>query len=60
MYGIIIEAIVETIKQNYGEKIWQDVKKKAKVEQDFFNTHQQYSEAIIQKIVRALTIVTGI
>jgi hypothetical protein len=59
MYGLIIEAMVESIKAKYGKNIWEEVKRKAKVDQDFFSTHQQYSEAIVQKILRSLSIVTG-
>ena len=59
MYGLIIEAMVESIKAKYGKNIWEEVKRKAKVDQDFFSTHHQYSEAIVQKILRSLSIVTG-
>jgi hypothetical protein len=60
MYGLLIEAMIETIKRKYGEKVWIEIKKKAKIEQEFFNTHQQYSEAVIQKILRVLSNVTSI
>ena len=59
MYGLIIEAIVECIKTKYGERVWQEVKSKSKVDQDFFNTHQQYSEAIVQKVLRNLAQITS-
>ncbi len=60
MYGLVIESIIEAIKTKFGERVWLDVRKKAKIEQEFFNTHQQYSEATIQKIIRSLTSVTSI
>ena len=59
MYGLIIESIIETIKSRFGDKVWQDVKRKARIEQEFFNTHQQYSEAMIQQILRSLTLLTS-
>jgi hypothetical protein len=60
MYGLVIESIIEAIKTKFGERVWLDVRKKAKIEQEFFNTHQQYSEATIQKIIRSLSSVTSI
>lgn len=59
VYGIILESIVECIKNRYGENVWEQVKKKSKVGQDFFNTHQQYSESIVQKLLRNLSLVTS-
>jgi hypothetical protein len=59
MYGLLIESIIESIKRKYGNKLWEEVKRKAKIEQEFFNTHQQYSEAIIQKILKCLSIITS-
>ena len=59
MYGLIIETIIEAIKIKYGEKTWVEVRKKAKIEQEFFNTHQQYSEATVSKIIRCLAAVTS-
>ena len=45
VYGVIIEAIVECIKTRYGKNVWEQVKLKSKIDQDFFSTHQQYSYA---------------
>jgi hypothetical protein len=59
MYGLIIESIIEGIKVRFGERVWLEVRKQAKIEQEFFNTHQQYSEATIQKIIRSLTKITS-
>ena len=57
--GLLIEAIIEAIKNRFGDRIWQEVKKASKLDQEFFNTHQQYSEATIQKILRGLTNATS-
>jgi hypothetical protein len=59
MYGLLIEAIVEVIKKNYGANIWEVVRKKAKLSNSVFSTHQQYSEALIQRIVKHLAEATG-
>ncbi len=59
MYGLLIESIIEAIKSQYGETVWKEVRKVAKIEQEFFTTHQQYSEATLQKIIRCLTRITS-
>jgi hypothetical protein len=59
VYGVIIEAIVECIKTRYGKQVWEQVQKRSKIDQDFFSTHQQYSEAIVQKLLRNLSLVTS-
>ena len=60
MYGLLIESMVETIKSKYGVAIWEQVKKKAKIDNQCFSTHQQYSETLIQRIVKHLSDATGI
>jgi hypothetical protein len=60
MYGVILESMIEAIKKKYGDKVWQDVKRLAKIEHDFFNTHQQYNEAIVQRMLRSLSLITSI
>ena len=59
MYGLLIESMVETIKSKYGITVWEQVKKKAKIENQFFSAHQQYSETLIQRIVKHLSDATG-
>ena len=59
MYGLLIESFIETIKTKFGDRVWQEVRKTAKIDQEFFNTHQQYSEATLQKIIRSLTAITS-
>jgi hypothetical protein len=59
MYGLLIEAIVDVIKTKYGTSIWEVVRKKAKLSNQVFSTHQQYSEALIQRIVKHLSDATG-
>jgi hypothetical protein len=59
MYGLLIESIIEIIRAKYGDNIWDVVRKKAKLEYSAFNVHQQYSETVIQRIVKHLAEVTG-
>lgn len=59
MYGLLVEATVESIKKAYGASIWEQIKRRAKLESQIFSTHQQYSEALIQRIVKTTSIITG-
>ena len=59
MYGLIVESIIESIKHKYGTEVWKEVKKISKIDKEFFSTHEEYSEAVVQKILRSLSIVTG-
>lgn len=59
MYGLLIESVVDFIKRRYGNTILEKVKKKAKVDNYSFSTHQQYSETFLLKMMKALAEVTG-
>ncbi len=59
MYGLLVESMVEVIKTKYGNTIWENVRKKAKINNQIFSTHQQYSETLIQRIVKHLSDATG-
>jgi hypothetical protein len=59
MYGLLIEALVEFIKRKYGNSVWENVRRKAKIENYMFSTHQQYSETLFSKIVKCLADITG-
>ena len=59
MYGLLIESIAEFAKRVYGNLVWENVRKKAKIDYYSFSTHQQYSETLMIKIVKALAECTG-
>ena len=60
MYGLLIESLAEFTKRNYGESLWDNVRKKAKIDTELFNTQQQYSEKVLMKLVKVLAEMTGI
>ncbi|XP_053385203.1 soluble guanylate cyclase 88E-like [Mercenaria mercenaria] len=59
MYGLLIEAIVHYIKENFGEGVWLDVRKMANIQQVSFATHERYSENLVPNIGKALAQITG-
>ena len=59
MYGLVVECIVESIIGKYGEDVWLKVQKDAKIEKDFYDIHEQYSESIIKIILSSLSKITS-
>ena len=53
MYGLILEGIAEAIRRKFGDEAWLEIKKKAGVKHDTFNTHKTYSETVIPRIAKA-------
>ncbi|XP_052800959.1 soluble guanylate cyclase 88E-like isoform X2 [Mya arenaria] len=60
MYGLLIEAIVHYIKENFGEPTWLDVRRIANIQQVSFATHERYSENLVPNIAKALSDITGV
>ncbi|GJQ65691.1 hypothetical protein Trydic_g7777 [Trypoxylus dichotomus] len=50
MYGLILENLVEYIKQTYGSDKWDVIRKDIGIQQDNFSTHQVYGENLIPNI----------
>jgi len=54
MYGLLIESIAEFTKRVYGNAVWDNVRKKAKIDYFSFSTSQQYSETLMTKLIKCL------
>jgi hypothetical protein len=59
MYGLLVESIIEIVKTKFGSHVWDQIRTKTRLDNDNVTTHQQYSEALIQKIVKTLSEITG-
>ncbi len=59
MYGLLIEAVIDFTKRNYGEPVWEKVKRLAKIETYTFTAQQQYSETLFTKIIKCLVEATS-
>ncbi|XP_065207250.1 soluble guanylate cyclase 88E isoform X2 [Planococcus citri] len=53
MYGLLLENFAEYVKSVYGEEKWEEIRRKACVEQPSFSVHQVYSESLIPKLARS-------
>ena len=60
MYGLLLESIVEVAKKHFGNAVWDKVRQKIKLDIHTFSTHQQYSETIILKIIKAISEIAGL
>lgn len=52
MYGLLLENFSEYIKSVYGEDKWEEIRRKALVEQPSFSVHQVYSESLIPRLAK--------
>ncbi len=59
MYGLLLESVAEFAKRLYGTAVWDQVRKKAKIENHSFSSHHQYSETLFLKLMKALAEATG-
>ncbi|XP_067655948.1 soluble guanylate cyclase 88E-like [Haliotis asinina] len=59
MYGLLLESIAEFLRQEYGEAVWTEVRRKGDFTQSSFSTHDIYSENLIPTIARIASEITG-
>lgn len=52
MYGLLLENFSEYVKSVYGEEKWEEIRRKAAVEQPSFSIHQVYSETLIPRLAK--------
>lgn len=55
MYGIVNKAIEDLVKVNFGEDIWEAVKKRSGVEVDYFLSNEPYDDDITYKLAGAVS-----
>ncbi|KAL1110601.1 hypothetical protein AAG570_008129 [Ranatra chinensis] len=60
MYGLLLENLAGYIKKKYGEDKWEEIRRRAGVEQPSFSVHQVYSECLIPKLATNAMQVLGI
>ncbi len=54
MYGIVNKAIEDLVKVNFGEDIWEAVKKRSGVGVDYFLSNEPYDDDITYKLAGAV------
>jgi hypothetical protein len=56
MYGIINKAIEDLVKHNYGEGVWDSVKKRSGVDIEYFVSNETYDDAITYQLAEAIAV----
>lgn len=59
MYGIVNKAIEELVKANYGDEMWDAVKKRSGIEVDYFLSSEPYDDSITYRLATAVSEETG-
>ncbi|XP_023325301.1 soluble guanylate cyclase 88E isoform X2 [Eurytemora carolleeae] len=60
MYGLILQNMVEYIRNSYGEKQWKEIKTKLDLAEDDFGISEQFPEGQISKMGKAAMKVIGV
>ena len=53
MYGLLLDSIQKFLCYKYGEKYWENIRRKAKLKNQWFVTHEVYSDNVIIDLVNA-------
>ena len=59
MYGILLEPLREAVVDLYGADTWEEVRQEASLNCFQFLTHDTYKEEIFERLVEAVSAVTG-
>ncbi|XP_064078216.1 soluble guanylate cyclase 88E-like isoform X2 [Macrobrachium nipponense] len=60
MYGLLVENFCEYIKDKYGEDTWEEIRKKAKIDQPAFSTHHTYDEKLLPRLAAKAVEILGV
>lgn len=53
MYGLLLDSIQKFLCDKYGEKYWENIRRKANLKNQWFITHEVYSDNVIIDLVNA-------
>lgn len=55
MYGIVNKSIEELVIHNYGEELWEKVKRKSQIKEDYFLSNESYDDEITFKLAATIS-----
>ena len=53
MYGLLLDSIQKFLREKYGERYWANIRRRAKLTNHWFVTHEVYSDSVMQDLVEA-------
>ena len=59
MYGLLLDSIQKFIREKYGEHYWVAVRRKAKLSNHWFVTHEVYNDSVMTDLIDSAAAVLG-
>ena len=53
MYGLLFDSIQKFLRERYGEHYWANIRRRAKLKNHWFVTHEVYSDSLMKELVEA-------
>ena len=53
MYGLLLDSIQKFLREKYGERYWENIRRRAKLKNHWFVTHEVYPDSIMKDLVEA-------
>jgi len=53
MYGLLLDSIQKFLREKYGERYWANIRRRAKLKNHWFVTHEVYSDSVMHDLVQA-------
>ena len=59
MYGLLLDCIQKFLREKYGEHYWAIIRRRAKLQNHWFVTHEVYSDSVMSDLVEAAASTLG-
>ncbi len=56
MYGLLLDSIQKFLLEKYGERYWASIRRRAKLKNHWFVTHEVYSDSLMHDLVDAAAV----
>lgn len=53
MYGLLLDSIQKFLREKYGERYWENIRRRAKLKNHWFVTHEVYPDSVMKDLVEA-------
>ncbi len=56
MYGLLLDSIQKFLLEKYGDRYWASIRRRAKLKNHWFVTHEVYSDSLMHDLVEAAAV----
>ena len=60
MYGLLLDSIQKFLHETYGARYWANIRRRAKLKNQWFVTHEVYSDSVMNDLVEAAAAGEGV